>query len=231
MARTTVIERIRLFIKSQNMPVSRFEKLCGFGNNYIAKLKASPSEEKLKQIFEQFPDLRKEYILYDEEPMLKSQEKENAKHYSPYEIVNVPLVNQYAYGGYMSGYADPEYVSTLPTVPFVADRQMTGNYVAFEIHGDSMNDGTKEGYVPGEVVICREVEQHLWQNDKLHINKRDFVIVHKEGILIKRITDHNVAQHRITIHSLNPEYTDKILDLADVKQIFSVVSSQIQRGR
>lgn len=147
------------------------------------------------------------------------------------KIVDVPIVSQYAYGGYLSGYADNEYISTLPTVPFVPDREMTGNYVAFEVHGDSMDNGTKDGFIPGELVICREVEPYLWKDSKLHIHKRDFVIVHKDGILIKRISEHDVEKHTITIHSLNPEYPDRTLDLADVRQIFSIVSSQIQRGR
>lgn len=150
---------------------------------------------------------------------------------SPYYFVDVPLVSQYAYGGYLSGFSDPEYVSALPTIPFMADREMTGNYVAFEVRGDSMDDGTKFGFVQGEVVICREVERNLWKDCKLHYNKRDFVIVHEEGILIKRIIAHDVGCHTITIHSLNPEYPDRTINLAEVKQIFSVVTSQLSRGR
>lgn len=34
-------------------------------------------------------------------------------------ILNVPLVNQYAYAGYLCGYADAEYIETLPTIPFI----------------------------------------------------------------------------------------------------------------
>ena len=59
----------------------------------------------------------------------------------------------------------------------------------------------------------------------------DFVIIHKEGILIKRIIAHDVENHTITIHSLNPMYKDEVLDLADVRQIFSVVESRRQRRR
>ena len=156
---------------------------------------------------------------------------EEAKEYTPFKVVNVPLVSQYAYGGYLSGYADEEYISTLPTIPFAADREMTGNYRAFEVHGESMDDGTKNGFTEGEIVICREVEPYLWRDSKLHINKRDFVIVHEEGILIKRIIEHDVQNHKITIHSLNPAYKDRVIDLAGVKQIFSIVVSQVSRGR
>ena len=160
--------------------------------------------------------------------MLKTSE---AVPFTPHARAGIPLVSQYAYAGYLGGYGDPEYVGTLPTIDFTPDREMTGNWLAFEVKGDSMDNGSKESYVEGEIVICREVEPDYWRDSRLFINKRDFVIVHEEGILIKRITEHNVEAHTITIHSLNPMYPDRILHLEQVRQIFSIVESRIQRRR
>ena len=94
-----------------------------------------------------------------------------------------------------------------------------------------MEDGSIDSYVEGEIVICREVERDYWRDSRLFIHKRDFVIVHEEGVLIKRIIEHDVERHTITIHSLNPMYQDRVLDLAQVKQIFSIVESRKQRRR
>lgn len=146
-------------------------------------------------------------------------------------IMNVPLVNQYAYAGYLSGYQDASYLSQLPTLPFIVDHEAQGNYVAFEVKGDSMNDGTEESYIEGDRLLCREIPQHLWCGTKLHIRKWDFIIVHSEGILVKRIIDHDVENHTITIHSLNPLYQDRKIDLCDVRQIFNVVELQRPRRR
>lgn len=143
----------------------------------------------------------------------------------------IPLVSQYAYAGYLSGYADTEYVDSLPMVDFTPDREMTGNWLAFEVRGDSMDDGTYDSYRQGDIVITREVAPHLWRDSKLHINRRDFVIVCDEGILIKRITEHDVEHHTIIIHSLNPDYEDKSVDLVHVRQIFSIVESRRNRNR
>lgn len=151
--------------------------------------------------------------------------------FTPTRRAGVPLVSQYAYAGYLGGYGDPEYVGTLPTIDFTPDREMTGNYLAFEVRGDSMDNGSKESYIEGEIVICREVEREYWRDSRLFINKRDFVIVHEEGILIKRIIAHDLDAHTITIHSLNPLYPDRTLNLSDVHQIFSIVESRIQRRR
>lgn len=179
-------------------------------------------------IIEHYPQFNKFWLLTGEGCMLQQSE---AAIYNAREIVRIPLVSQYAYAGYLSGYSDHEYMDNLPTIDFMPDRHMTGNYVAFEVRGDSMDDGTSDGYLCGEILICREVEQDYWRDSKLFINKRDFVIVHKEGILIKRIIKHDVENHVITIHSLNPLYPDKEIDLAEVKQIFSVVESRRQRRR
>ena len=146
-------------------------------------------------------------------------------------ILRVPLVSQYAQAGYLCGYADAAYMATLPTIPYIVDHEAQGHYVAFEVKGDSMNDGTEDAILEGDRLLCREIQPHLWVDSKLHIRKWDFVIVHTEGILVKRIIDHNVENHTITIHSLNSMYPDKVINLADVKQIFNVIELQRPRRR
>lgn len=138
-------------------------------------------------------------------------------------LLNVPLVQEFAYAGYMSGYSDETYLNDLPTVPFIADKQYKGTYMAFQVRGDSMNDGSIDSYLQGDIVLCREVNQSYWKN-RLHINKWDFVIVHKtEGILLKKITEHDPESGRIVAHSLNPLYDDLELNLAEVAKLFNVV--------
>lgn len=138
-------------------------------------------------------------------------------------LLNVPLVQEYAYAGYMSGYSDETYLNDLPTIPFIADKQYKGTYMAFQVRGDSMDDGSYNSYLQGDIVLCREVNQSLWKN-RLHINKWDFVIVHRtEGILLKKITYHDPESGMIRVHSLNALYEDMELNLTDVAQLFNVV--------
>ena len=225
----TVKERLMQYIKFKKLSQKRFEEAVGLSNGYLNSLRKSPTATKLQSIIDAFPDLDEKWLLTGEGNMLK--ENSNAKPFTPHARAGIPLVSQYAYAGYLGGYGDPEYVGTLPTIDFTPDREMTGNWLAFEVKGDSMDNGSKESYVEGEIVICREVEPDYWRDSRLFINKRDFVIVHEEGILIKRITEHNLDTHTITIHSLNPMYPDRILHLEQVRQIFSIVESRIQRRR
>jgi phage repressor protein C with HTH and peptisase S24 domain len=185
--------------------------------------------DTLQEIASHNPDLSLQWLLTGTGDMIIEKPSASPAAFSRH--VRVPLVGQYAQAGYLAGYSDVSYMESLPTIDFLPDREMTGYYVAFEVKGDSMNDGTTESYQEGEIVICREVEPYLYKDSKLHINQRDFIIVHEDGILIKRITEHNVENHTITIHSLNPLYNDRIIDLAQVKQIFSIVESRKQRRR
>ena len=229
MVQSTVKERLVEYLAYKKIGRNKFETMANISLGYITNLKNAPKEAQLVKILNAAPDLNRIWLLTGEGSMLKAEP--NAQPFIPDTRVGVPLVSQYAYAGYLGGYGDPEYVGALPTIDFTPDREMTGNYIAFEVRGDSMDDGSKESYVEGEIVICREVEPDYWKDSRLFINKRDFVIVHREGILIKRITEHDVERHTITVHSLNPMYQDRVINLSEVMKIFSIVESRIQRRR
>lgn len=143
----------------------------------------------------------------------------------------VPLVNQYAYAGYLSGYGDNEYIESLPKIPFILDKEYKGQYVCFEVKGDSMECESEESIMEGSILLCRNVKQEFWRS-KLHITKWDFVIVHKEmGIVAKRIIKHDVEKGILTLHSLNSFYPDYDVHLEDVQQIFNIVEVQQKRKR
>src|SRR5690606_26915938 len=64
---------------------------------------------------------------------------------------NIEVVNEKAKAGYALGYADPEYISVLPTfqMPFLSrDRK----YRTFQISGDSMPPVGEGSWVTGEYV-------------------------------------------------------------------------------
>lgn len=186
-----------------------------------------PSYDKAKILADYF-GVSVEWLMTGEDsPKIES----NAELIPVPEFIEVPLVSQKVYAGYLSGYGDDEYLETLPTAMFIADHTPHGKYVAFDVKGDSMDDGSSESYREGDRVLCREVQMHLWADSKLHFKKWDFVIVHKEGILIKRIIEHDVEKKTITVHSLNPQYPDRVINLCDVKQILNVIQQMRPRMR
>lgn len=149
---------------------------------------------------------------------------------SKLHIMWVPLVTESAYAGYPRGCNNPQYLSQLEQIPWLVNRQYKGNYLSFEVSGDSMDDGSSRSYLHGDRVLCREVAPHLWQASKLHIRDWVFVVVHRtEGVIIKQVKDHDVPAGKLYLHSYNPLYEDYVIDISDVLKIFNVV--QVLRNK
>ena len=232
----TLKERMFYLIEKEGLNPNQFYTISGLGNGYLNNAGESFRKPTIEKIKKSFPHWNMDWILYEKGEPISNISKENieileAIPLNQNYIINVPLVNQYAQAGYLCGFQDAAYIATLPTIPFIIDHEAKGNYVAFEVRGDSMNDGTEESYLEGDRLLCREIAPYLWAESKLHIRKWDFVIVHEDGILVKRIIDHNVENHTITIHSLNDMYPDRVIDLAEVRQIFNVIELQRPRRR
>lgn len=229
-------ERLLKLVELEGLNPNKFYIKTGLANGFLNTVGEKLRKPSIEKIERSFPHWNIDWILYEQgEPILdlprKKPEIIEASPLNADYIINVPLVSQYAQAGYLCGYEDATYIATLPTIPFIIDHEAHGNYVAFEVRGDSMNDGTEESYLEGDRLLCREIYPYLWAQSKLHYTKWDFVIVHEEGILIKRIIDHDVENHTITIHSLNDMYPDRIIDLAEVRQIFNVIELQRPRRR
>ncbi|WP_165021543.1 helix-turn-helix transcriptional regulator [Dysgonomonas sp. ZJ279] len=139
------------------------------------------------------------------------------------EFKMIPLVPIRARAGYLSGYGDGAYIQELPTIPVITDRTFHGKYMCFEVEGDSMDNDSRSAICDGDIILGREVKKDLWRC-KLYYRDWYFVIVHKEGIMIKQIVDHDMEKGTITCHSLNPIYGDDFkLQLNDVHELYNVI--------
>lgn len=221
-------ERLKLYLSSIGISEGNFEKEAGLSTGFVSKVGDSIRTKSLEKILGKFPDLNTSWLLTGEGPMLKSSigNQDEVKMMRPSNVMMVPLVSQYAHAGYMSGFADNDYMDSLPKMPFPMDEEHHGEYVCFEVRGDSMDDGMRHSYAQGDIVLCRNVDKLYWMK-KLHYNAWNaFVIVHKEGIVLKQIVAHDVERGIITVHSYNPYYEDFDIDLRDVYQILNVVKTQ-----
>lgn len=231
-------ERINAVIEYSGLSTKKFAESLGLERvdriYNVQKERNKISGSLAKLITTKYNKVCYEWLLTGEGSMLQPKfsepEDKMAVTYPTPNVMLVPLVQQYAYAGYLNGFGDEEYVSDLPKVPFLVDHEYHGRYVCFEVKGDSMDDGSKNSYEQGDIVLCREINPIYWKS-RLHYNSWDaFVIVHRsEGVIIKQITDHNVDEASITIHSLNPFYQDRTLHLCDVYKLFNVVKTQRNR--
>lgn len=147
-------------------------------------------------------------------------------------VMITPLVEEYAQAGFLSGFADQHFLEDLPNHSLIVERFHQGKYFSFRVSGDSMNDGSLDSIPSGSIVTAREVKKELW-NSRFHIHRfKDYVIVHKEGVLVKRITEHEVDTGVIKCTSINPDkdmYPDFSVNLDECNMILNIVNVSTSR--
>lgn len=223
-----IIGRIELVMKTLNKRRGELADMLEVDRSNFSQIMNGkrPVGDNMLNRFTIHLNINKHWLLTGEGSMFNAPKPSDACPAPENNIMLVPIVQQYAYAGYLGGYADPEYIEELPTMPFLVDHEYKGHYLCFEVRGDSMDDGSKNSYVQGDIVLAREIKPEYWRN-RLHLSTwSDFVIVHRtDGILIKQITEHQVEKGLITIHSLNPLYPDRFIELKEVQALFNIVKA------
>lgn len=136
----------------------------------------------------------------------------------------IPLVTQHAYAGYLGGFRDQEYIEQLPTITFPLEASEKGVFLAFEVRGDSMDNGSVDSILEGDVLLAREIALDKRQ-DIFPTKHWGWILVHKtEGLLIKQISTHDTVTGDLTLHSLNSFYDDFNVNIDDISQIFKAIS-------
>lgn len=233
-------ERLEYLIEKKGITAYELSSSTGISQSTLSRIIHKGSKPNLKnsEVLAKYFQITKDWLIngsiekedLNQNAVLNEPSSEYLK-LDSLSVMHVPLVNQYAYAGYMSGSGDTEYIETLPKIPFVLDKEYKGEYLCFEVKGDSMDDESHQSYLEGDILLCRNIRKEYWKS-KLHINKWDFVIVHREkGIVVKRIIKHDVEQGVITLHSFNDYYSDYDVHLNDVDKIFNIVDLQRKRSR
>ena len=111
---------------------------------------------------------------------------------------------------------------------FHTDKIAHGRYFAFEVKGDSMDDGTRKSFEEGDIVLVRELDRIHWR-DGLRFKDHPFwVVVFGSSVLIKQMVAQDLTAGTLTFHSLNPspEYADFTLDMDEVRALYYVLQKK-----
>lgn len=240
----SVKQRLVNFIKYKSLSQKRFEESVGLSNGYINSLRHAPSDKKLRQIIEVYPELNRVWLLTGEGQMINSSDvvpkvEQDVRPYTTNNngvvfheqqsgelLMEVPIVPFDALGSMADDYTD--LVASREegqTMMFPVDAVHHGKYFAFVVDNDSMDDGSRDSFQKGDTVLVRELDKQDWLPN-LHINKwRFWVVCFGNNIRIKEIVSQNTTEGTITCHSLNPspEYTDFTLSLNNVSRLFNVI--------
>lgn len=239
---STVKQRLIRFVKYKGLSQKRFEEAVGLSNGYINNISKGIGAEKLQRILSVFPDLNQVWLLTGEGEMLYTdvtpvrkseleeftETKAGLKFFTREDgklVMKVPVVPISVLGSPEDEYAEIIKEHEGDTVSIVVDSVHHGSYIAFHVDGDSMDDGTRDSFERGDIVVVRELSRDKWL-PKLHYSKwPHWVIVFGNNVRLKDIIAQDEETGTITCHSLNPspEYTDFTLNLDQISRLFNVI--------
>lgn len=213
-------ERIDAILKNLGISQNAFASSIGVSRASISMVGAKTktiTPRLYNAILAKYPEINGDWLLTGNGNMFAGETE--AKEVNHENIISVPLVNTYASAGFLRDYADVAYINTLPL--HYTMRTKTKVDIAFEVSGDSMDCGSVESIMNGDVVLCSEVDMELLDGIKTRLDRYVFVIVHTDGIVVKKIA--NMDTEKMTLHSLNPFYRDYDIRLSDIRKLYRVV--------
>lgn len=168
----SVKERLKKFIKSENISVISFEKSIDASNGYVNSIAKNIGIDKLSKIIELYSKLSIEWLLTGNGTMLKVPQSINDSN----EQNLIPLWDGVAIGG-------TGEVAELNAETQTSNKVNAGDWFrdatsAMRVHGDSMHPL----YKSGSIVALKEVF-----DKRLIVYGQDYVVETSEYRVIKRL--------------------------------------------
>ena len=127
---------------------------------------------------------------------------------------NIELVPEKAKAGYANGFADPEFIKSLPVfqLPFLSKSK---KYRTFQLKGDSMLPIPDKSWVTGEYI-------QDWNN--LVSGHAYIIFTLDDGIVFKIVENQIEKKGILTLYSLNPLYEPYEVKVSEIKEIWKFVN-------
>lgn len=231
-AKDAIKSRITQYIEATNSAASVRDFLlkAGLSASFISGLSRGIGRDAKEKIQRTYTSLNVGWLdtgdgsmLIDSTPRPKVESNVTPIRAGELQWVEVPLVPYKACASVLSGFGDPLWQEDKQTMQVLVDQRLRGDYVIYEVYGDSMNDGSAQSFLEGDFLLCRLHPKSDWQYG---IKKRSatycVIATQADGIVLKQVTHHDKAEGTITCHSLNPDYSDYDLKLSEVQALFYV---------
>ena len=154
-------DRIRAYCEHKGISIRQFEIQSKLSNGYVSSMRKGLGIEKLENVLKAFPDLSREWLLYEEGEMIKGKVRTfELKSDSERSMRQVPVYELAATAGFSYLYNDHssaavDYI-TIPNLPPVDG--------AIYARGDSMSPLIESG----DIIIYKKVDlcpnNILWGN-------------------------------------------------------------------
>ncbi|WP_060874894.1 XRE family transcriptional regulator [Myroides odoratus] len=124
----------------------------------------------------------------------------------------IEIIPHKARAGYLSGYADPEFIQNLDQIslPFLRE----GKYRAFPIEGDSMPPHQEGSFIIGS---------YIEQLEDIRNGRTYIIMTANEGVVYKRV--YRIDKETYELHSDNTFYEPYRIKVYDILEIWEYASS------
>lgn len=213
----TQVLDLKGFIASKEITQKEFSEATGINKFQLSRIingKIDLSIKYKRQIIAVYPDFEKYYATFKQ---LKSNNSASISDKISKDTRLVPLINRYAYASFVEEWDHPEWLDEQSKIPTQCPDD--GNYLWFEIRGDSMSRQEDTSINEGDHILARELYRQHWvslQYKRVPV----WVIVHKHrGVMVKEVIDQD-NHGNLTLHSWNPFFEDFKINLNDIMQIY-----------
>lgn len=164
---SSVKERLISFIKTQDISINKFEKLCGLSTGYVRNMRVSIQPGKIKNIAAVFPMLNTGWLLTGDGLMLKSSNTNIGNEYHP-DAVNSPK-------NYLAQYTDEELDQILQD-------QYRAHLLQMYEQGKAYPEIVVKKMMAEKDIQIKELQREVWElQKKLKQTADNDTIVAKDG--------------------------------------------------
>ncbi|WP_266362559.1 S24 family peptidase [Tellurirhabdus rosea] len=215
-----VQERLRQVIDALGVSVYQVAKDLGENSSKFYNIlngRAKPSYDTILRLLEQYPQVRADYLLRGQLPVL-SEEEDNARVIEmPVRYRELPFVPTRFYASFIETYTEGLSLEQLETYR-VAEHLVEGhkNAVIIEISGNSMSPQL----ISGAKVLAVHIDPTNWEYQSGGI----YAVIYRDYFVVKRIKDNELlTKQRLTLHSDNPNGGSVTVPRKDILGIWKVV--------
>lgn len=209
------LRTIQIYEKENaNIPRKRLDRIADYFELGIDELYAREVNDSDVGYEIEEPNLKKAHTIQKLEP---------GKY-----LLSAPLILGKQQLDFIQRIEDMKYLSNLPRIGFMVEQVAVGNYLAFEVTNNAMDNGQANALPQKSIVLGKFVAPK--QVVKLIEKEISFwVLVYGNSIMCKEITHYDKTNKTIRCHSLNnsPEYSDFEVPLAEVMAFYRIIKKQV----
>lgn len=215
----SVKERLMSFINYKGLSQGRFERLVGFSNGYLDKLRHAPSVAKTQIIIDTFPDLNRTWLLTGEGEMLNGGEAADMAQGKS----GIPFYERAIMCGSPSDF--DACIEANKADGRIMLPNLEGDF-ALVARGDSMIDSERpdRSIAPGSIVVLRKVsDSSLLRWGEI------YAVATADGFVIKKVMP--LDDDRIECRSFNavefPPFPLPKADIFGFARVIAVISCKL----